>query len=279
MLCPEHRAPWLAVKTPHAVMGAAVCGSAQEAARQQAMATPSAARTAAPCRARPRKALDRTAAAGAATVAADLGCSGRRDIFLICLNAHIGSAAHRRAGPSRQRGTRQSHPPPSPPPPPGSLSPWLSRSLAPPLPAPPSSARPPHPILAGGQHGWWIVISTVAVNRSAMRRAVCREAGLRFVVCLVFDIDVDIYLKFANCVHRERSSIGRARASHARGTGIETRRFHICSLHSFLNNKRFDQCHAASSCDLNYQSIHSKTPTFNCILILVFFFTGNATGS
>ena len=151
MLCPEHRAPWLAVKTPHAVMGAAVCGSAQEAARQQAMATPSAARTAAPCRARPRKALDRTAAAGAATVAADLGCSGRRDIFLICLNAHIGSAAHRRAGPSRQRGTRQSHPPHPPSRlalfPPGSLALSLSPSQPPP---PPSSARPP-PSDSGGR--------------------------------------------------------------------------------------------------------------------------------
>jgi hypothetical protein len=36
------------------------------------------------------------------------------------------------------------------------------------------------------------------------------------------------------CIHRERSSIGRARASHARGTGIETRRFHMfCSCAEF----------------------------------------------
>ena len=43
-----------------------------------------------------------------------------------------------------------------------------------------------------------------------------------------------VYQYFHLQVQRERSSIGRARASHARGTGIETRRFHYFFETNFL---------------------------------------------
>ena len=85
-----------------------------------------------------------------------------------------------------------------PTPPPAWLSFPLALSLSRSPPPSPTLIRPAPPSDSGGRAAR---VVDCDINRgresSAMRRAVCREAGLRFVVCLVFDNDVDMYLKFA----------------------------------------------------------------------------------
>ena len=115
---------------------------------------------------------------------------------------HLPQCTHRKRGASPcwtiQAARHKAIAPPPPPTPPAWLSFPLALSLSRSPPPSPTLIRPAPPSDSGGRAAR---VVDCDINRgresSAMRRAVCREAGLRFVVCLVFDNDVDMYLKFA----------------------------------------------------------------------------------
>jgi hypothetical protein len=110
-----------------------------------------------------------------------------------------------------------------------------------------AAASEPEPMSAGPlpEQGPWIAIcSLIYQERSSLSSLFTvrpgtlrlRGSGIEYMAHIS-----------SMCIHRERSSIGRARASHARGTGIETRRFHMfCScaefcvfFHIIIQNPRF----------------------------------------